>query len=154
MSFLLASERYNSFCDYGKYDVTMIKDSDEDNIVWVPMPEPEFFWESDKVQGMKIGTGSKYRGQTAEYSYRSYEYPAIYDTGTSLVYAPAGLGYELMTRLTRGLDRYYDRESGFMYVSCSQKRFYEDVYLTIDGFKFQISVDDYWYRFPAEGRET
>jgi len=71
-----------------------------------------------------------------------------------LVYAPAGLGYELMTRLTRGLDRYYDRESGFMYVSCSQKRFYEDVYLTIDGFKFQISVDDYWYRFPAEGRET
>jgi len=62
VSFLLASERYNSFCDYGKYDVTMVKDSDEDNIVWVPMPEPEFFWESDKVQGMQIGTGSKYRG--------------------------------------------------------------------------------------------
>ena len=154
VSFLLASERYNSFCDYGKYDINMVKDSDADNIVWVPMPEPEFFWESDRVESMQIGTKSRYRGQTAEYSYRSYQYPAIYDTGTSLVYAPAGLGYELMTRLTRGLDRYYDRESGFMYVSCNQKRYYEDVYLTIDGFKFQISVEDYWYQFPAEGRET
>ena len=82
---------------------------------------------------------------TAEYSYEGYEYPAIYDTGTSLVYAPAGLGYELLTRLTKGLDKYYDRDSGFMYVSCRQKRYYEDVYLTIDGYKFQIRVDDYWY---------
>lgn len=82
------------------------------------MPKAEFFWQSDKVEGMKIGTSDKYRQMTAEYSYAGYEYPAIYDTGTSLVYAPAGLGYELLTRLTKGLDRYYDRDSGFMYVSC------------------------------------
>lgn len=67
---------------------------------------------------MKIGTRSTYRGQTAEYSYSGYEYSAIYDTGTSLVYAPAGLGYELLTRLTKNLDKYYDSASGFMYVSC------------------------------------
>jgi hypothetical protein len=67
-----------------------------------------------------------------------------------LVYAPAGLGYELLSRLTKGLDKYYDRESGFMYVSCRQKRYYEDVYLTIDGYKFQIRVEDYWYEFASE----
>jgi len=136
ISFLLAGEQYNSFCDYGAYDINMVKDNDEDNITWVAMPKQEFFWESAAVEGMKIGTGDRYRGQTSEYSYSGYEYSAIYDTGTSLVYAPAGLGYELLTRLTKGLDKYYDNSSGFMYVSCSQKRYYQDLYLTIDGYKF------------------
>lgn len=46
---MLAAEVYNSYCDYGAYDITMVKDSDEDNITWVDMPEAEFFWESDAV---------------------------------------------------------------------------------------------------------
>jgi len=39
ISFLLADEQYNSFCDYGAYDINMVKDSDEDNITWVAMPK-------------------------------------------------------------------------------------------------------------------
>jgi hypothetical protein len=41
---LLADTKYNSFCDFGKYDISMVKDNDEDMITWVDMPEAEFFW--------------------------------------------------------------------------------------------------------------
>jgi hypothetical protein len=128
--------RSYSYADIGAYDVEMIKDNDEDNITWVPMWKQEFFWQSEKVEAFQIGDNEYYRGRTAKYSYNDYTYPAIYDTGTTLIYTPDGLGYELMMRLVKGLDYYYDRSSGFMIVDCSQKSYYEDVYFTIDGFKF------------------
>ena len=53
-------------------------------------------------------------------------------------------------RLVKGLDYYYDTESGFMIVACDEKDRYEDIYFTIDGYKFQVSVEDYFFEFPAE----
>jgi hypothetical protein len=54
-----------------------------------------------------------------------------------------------MMRLVKGLNYFYDSESGFMIVACDEKNQYEDVYFTIDGFKFQVTVEDYFFVFPA-----
>jgi hypothetical protein len=40
----------------------MVMNKTEDNITWIDMPKPEFFWESTAVQGIKIGTEETYRG--------------------------------------------------------------------------------------------
>jgi hypothetical protein len=55
-----------------------------------------------------------------------------------------------MMRLVQGLNYYYDRSSGFMIVACEEKKYYRDVYMTIDGWQFQIRVDDYFFEFPAD----
>ena len=54
-------------------------------------------------------------------------------------------------RMVKGLDYYYDRDSGFMIVACDEKRYYEDIYMVIDGYKFQVTVDDYFFVFPDLG---
>jgi hypothetical protein len=42
-----------------------------------------------------------------------------------------------------GKSGYYDYYSGLMFVPCSDKNQFEDVYLWIDGYKFEIKKDDY-----------
>lgn len=101
------------------------------------MPDEKLFWYGDAVQAAQIGTEElTSKGRTAGYSYAGWEYPAIFDTGTSLVYAPAGLGRELLLRLAKGNTHLYDGVSGMMIVECSEKDLYEDLYLTIDGHQF------------------
>ena len=54
------------------------------------------FWYSEGVDAVKIGDQSTTSsGMTAEYNLENWKYPAIYDTGTSLIYAPGGVGTEL-----------------------------------------------------------
>lgn len=89
-------------------------------------------------------------GKTAAYNYNNWVYPAIYDTGTSFIYAPAGLGLELMLRLARGNTYLFDSSSGIMTIDCNEKDKYEDFYLIIDGYKFTILAEDYVYEVPAE----
>jgi hypothetical protein len=55
-----------------------------------------------------------------------------------------------MMRLVKGMDYYYDKDSGFMIVACDEMDQYEDVYFTIDGYKFQVTVEDYFFIFPAD----
>jgi len=55
-----------------------------------------------------------------------------------------------MMRMVKGLDYYYDRASGFMIVACDEKRYYEDLFMVIDGYKYQVTVDDYFFVFPAD----
>lgn len=71
----------------------------------------------------------------------------IYDTGTSLIYAPMGIGYEIQARAVGSNTGYYDRTSGIMLTLCSEKENYEDIYLWIDDYRFQIKVDDYFLVF-------
>jgi hypothetical protein len=65
------------------------------------MPSENLFWYSRAVQAVQIGE-NEYTNtdRTAGYAYGyDLEYPVIYDTGTSLIYAPGGLGYELLARM-------------------------------------------------------
>jgi hypothetical protein len=39
ISFYLDSEKGKSYADFGKYDINSVKNADEDNITWVPMPK-------------------------------------------------------------------------------------------------------------------
>jgi len=80
----------------------------------------------------------------------NWSYPAIYDTGTSLMYAPGGLGKELMLRLAKGSEYLFDSSSGLMIVNCDEKANYQDFYLTIDGYQFKVLADDYFFSFTAE----
>ena len=70
--------------------------------------------------------------------------PVDYETGTSLIYAPAKIGYEIQARLVGPNTHFFDGYSGIMFTSCAEKSEYETLYLWIDDFRFEISVDDYW----------
>jgi hypothetical protein len=50
----------------------------------------------------------------------NWQYPAIFDTGTSLLYAPGGIGTELIIRLAKGSTYLFDRESGLTFVDCNE----------------------------------
>jgi hypothetical protein len=113
------------------------------------MPTGGFFWYSSAVQAVQIGE-SEYTStkRTAGYSYANgLEAPVIYDTGTSLIYAPGGVGYELLARMVGDNTHYFDYYSGIMLTSCAEKSRYETVYLWIDDYRFEISVDDYWIEY-------
>lgn len=108
---------------------------DAANLVTINMPRQNMFWLQDEVQAIQIGDSTTVTktGRTSSYNYENWKYPAIFDTGTSMVYAPAGLGHELLLRLTRGKRYLFDQASGMMIVKCEDKELYEDVYLTIQG---------------------
>lgn len=138
-----------NYADFGAYTLASVKDSNADNIAWLNMPAEGFFWYSAAVQAVQIG-GNSYTstGRTAEYCYgKENQAPVIYDTGTSLIYAPSGIGYELLSRMVGKNTHYYDYWSGIMLTSCSEKDQYETLYLWIDDYKFEISVDDYWIEY-------
>jgi hypothetical protein len=64
-----------------------------------------------------------------------------------LIYAPAGLGYEILARMVGDNTHYFDYYSGIMLTSCAEKSQYETLYLWIDDYRFEISVDDYWIQY-------
>ena len=106
------------------------------------------FWYSEGVDAVKIGDQSTTSsGMTAEYNLENWKYPAIYDTGTSLIYAPGGVGTELQLRLAHGKEYIHDSSSGLMMVNCDEKASYEDFYLTIDDYQFKILAEDYILAF-------
>lgn len=108
-----------------------------------------------KVQAIKIGDSEKTtKGYTAEYNLLGFEKPAIVDTGTSLIYAPAGMGEELVYRLARGNAYLFDSTSGLTLVNCEDKANYQDFYLTIDDAQFKILADDYFMEMSITNETT
>ena len=110
------------------------------------------FWLQDEVQAVQIGdsTSKTKSGRTSSYNYENWKYPAIFDTGTSMVYAPAGLGHEILLRLAKGKKYLFDKPSGMMIVDCADKDQYEDVYLTIQGNQYTILAEDYFFEVQPE----
>jgi hypothetical protein len=90
------------------------------------MPDANnYFWYSEAVQAIKIGDESTTtQGFTSEYNLNNWAYSAIYDTGTSLLYAPGGIGYELIIRLAKGSTYLFDSSSGLTMVDCNEKANY------------------------------
>jgi hypothetical protein len=157
IAFYLSGETGINLVDIGNYVTGNIKDSDANNIVWFPMPDKHLFWYGDALEAVQIGNSETTKsGKTAAYSYKGWEFPVIFDSGTSLIYAPAGLGREINLRLAKGNSYLHDSQSGMTIVDCSEKEQYEDVFLTIDGHKFQVSVDDYFIVLKAKdgGEDT
>jgi hypothetical protein len=68
------------------------------------MPKEHLFWYSLEVGGIKIGDDhlTPKGKRTAQYHFSDYSLPAIYDTGTSLIYTPAGIGSEVISRIVMG----------------------------------------------------
>jgi hypothetical protein len=61
-----------------------------------------------------------------------------------MIYVPKGLGYDLLHRMRGSNDGSWDYKTGMMTVDCSEKKNYENLYLWIDDYKFEVTVDDYW----------
>ena len=135
-----------NYADFGAYSLSSVKGQSEDNIAWLDMPAESSFWYSSAVQAVQIGDNEyTSSGRTAAYAFETYtESPVIFDTGVSMIYAPRGTGYELLARMVGDNTHYYDFWSGTMITSCDEKSKYETVYLWIDDYRFEISVDDYW----------
>jgi hypothetical protein len=51
---------------------------------------------------------------------------------------------ELMLRMSKGLEHYFDSASGIMIVSCSEKTWYQDFSIWIDDYEFEVLVEDYF----------
>mmetsp|Transcript_23492 Transcript_23492/g.36181 ORF Transcript_23492/g.36181 Transcript_23492/m.36181 type:complete len:93 (+) Transcript_23492:138-416(+) len=81
-----------------------MKDGDPSKIVWLRQPFDEFFWETESgVQAVIIGDGEPVGGKmTAEFSYSDLTKRAIFDTGTSYIYAPKLIGSDLILRYLEG----------------------------------------------------
>ena len=67
--------------------------------------------------------------------------PAIFDTGTSLIYIPQKYGDDFMYRLVFG--KKFIQTNGMFQIDCEQKSEFSDVYFIIDGKLFQIAKEDY-----------
>lgn len=107
------------------------------------MPKEHLFWYSKNLTGIKIGSLDVFSdGRSTSYNYgTTYQYPAIYDTGTSLIYVPESIAYELMYRLAASKTHYiYEK---FMVVNCGERDQFEDVHLLINGTWFEVLAKDY-----------
>ena len=156
VAFSMSRTSTQSFADIGAINNAGIKDSDASNIVYLNVKATiPYFWALSKVQAIKIGDSEKTtQGFTAEYNLAGYEEPAIVDTGTSLIYAPSGLGEELVQRLARGSQYLFDPTSGLTVVSCDEKDNYQDFYLTIDDAQFKILAEDYFMTMTTTNETT
>ena len=123
-----------------------IKDTADEKITWFDQNEGDFFWEFTAVQGIQFGFNAHTStGMTSGYQYGyGLEFPAMVSTGNALIYAPQGLGHELQLRMSKSLSHFYDPASGIMIVSCEDKIWYQDFSIWIDGFEFEVMVDDYF----------
>ena len=110
-----------SFVDLGDYDTEAMKDGDISNIMWLQMPKEHLFWYSKNLTGIKIGSSDVFSdGRSTNYNYgKNYQYPAIYDTGTSLIYVPESIAYELMYRIAVSKTHYMYKN--FMVVECGER---------------------------------
>ena len=97
------------------------------------------------MQGIQIGW-SKYTtgGFTSGYQYGpDLEAPAIVSTGSQLIEAPLGMGYELQLRLAMNFEHYYEPDTGIMFISCNERSWYQDFSIKIDHYEFTVRKEDY-----------
>lgn len=119
-------EDFSLTVDVGAQDDSEFADS-TNQVVKILMQDQTYFWWS-KVTGVQHGydEAQMKNGKTSSYSFSDI-YPAIYDTGTSFIYAPAGQGFQMVQRMVRGLPHYYDYLSGLTIIPCDSSVLYEDV---------------------------
>lgn len=78
---------------------------------------------------------------TAEWAL-DVQMPAIFDTGTSLIYVPKTDSGNFFYRLLYG--KTYEYADGFVYVDCDDKDQYPDVHLLINDRWFVVTHEDYF----------
>jgi len=136
----------SSWADIGAYKNDSILGGKDSNIVWFNQMESDQLWSLGSVQAIQHGldTNTK-QGRTAGYQFGpELTKPAVFSTGTALIHAPYNIGYEITNRQARGLKFFNDEDTGLTIVSCAQKQEYENLYIWIDGFKFEILLNDYF----------
>ena len=104
ISFYITTYNRQSFADLGSYDITNVRYEDPNQIVWLPMPKPNtLFWYS-YIEGIMYESPDKTRMSKVGYTsqIRIDPEPAIFDTGTSLIYIPQKYGDDFMYRLLYG----------------------------------------------------
>ena len=90
ISFYITTYHEQSFCDLGAYDSSNIRYDDINQIVWLPMPKPNtLFWYSF-IEGIIYEAPDKQRMSNMGFTsqIKIDPMPAIFDTGTSLIYIP------------------------------------------------------------------
>lgn len=141
-SFFITEYNAQSFCDLGAYDPASIREGDASKILWLPQKPNVLFWYS-AISGVLYDTPETKRmpglGYTAQIRFDAA--PAIFDTGTSLIYVPESIGNDFMYRLTFG--KKYIYTNGLFQVHCDEKEEFKDVYLVIADKLFQVAAKDY-----------
>lgn len=116
-SFYITDYTAQSFCDLGAYNAANIRDGDASKIVWLPQKPNVLFWYS-AISGVLYDSPEKKRmpgtGYTSQIRFDAA--PAIFDTGTSLIYVPSSVGDDFMYRLTFG--KKYIYTSGMFQINC------------------------------------
>jgi len=145
ISFYITNTNGQSYCDLGAYKTDAIRDGDAAKIKWVAMPKELLFWYAF-VDGIVYDDPSKTRMSTVGFTSRVKinPAPAIFDTGTSLIYVPLTQAEDFMYRILWG--KKYIYYNGMFIVNCEEQHKYQDVYLRIDGHLYQISKDDYFIK--------
>ena len=101
-------------------------------LFWYSFLEAIIYESPDRTRMSKVG----YTAQV-----RIDPMPAIFDTGTSLIYVPQSHGDDFMYRLVFG--KRYIQTNGMFQIHCEEKDLYSDVYFVINNKLFQISHEDY-----------
>lgn len=100
--------------------------------------EPSFFWVHN-VAAFKVGRRGTYaNGRSSKYFHDNI--PAVFDTGSPLIYLPNSIGVEFISRLLRG--KLYKEHKGLFLVTCDTSVF-DPVSLFMSDYWFEISPETY-----------
>jgi len=131
-----------SLVQFGTYSTVLMRDST--NLVWMTVPT-NLFW-INKVDGIRVGTTGKFaNGGDSQYATPKAD-PVIFDTGTSLVYLPATIGPDIISKLLRG-KRYTDY-FGIYLTTCDTTKF-DSLFIHIDGHWYEIPPSTYLVNFSS-----
>lgn len=153
-AFYLANPDDQSFVQIGTYSDQYMKDPNE--LVWLDMRN-SYFWLSSS-NAFRIGTSEEFPdGSTA--AYRTDNYNALFDTGTSFVYIPKSngsalpnvnieIGKDVMEMLLRNQD--YKIVSGVYHASCNRAD-YDSLYLRIGDLWMELNPDAFVIDYNYSG---
>jgi hypothetical protein len=100
------------------------------------MPKDSMFWFLPSIQATGIGgeVHPSSSGQRTNNYFHStpYQFPVIFDTGTSAIFTPKSNSKALVLRLTASKTVKLDSD-GIFSVDCGQKSFYPDICFMING---------------------
>lgn len=135
-SFYLSGYGGKSFVDFGDMVFDHIKTGAE--LVWIDMHD-HFYWLSNQAMGIKF--------DEKVFNFGDYDYPIVFDTGTSVSYVPQSLFAGFLKQVTDSLPpwaSYEMSEDGtLMRVDCSEKDYYPQIFIQVQGYWLEISAEDY-----------
>jgi hypothetical protein len=135
-----------TYIDIGYMDETAFLGGSAEaaGLIWIPMPETEILFWYAFASALRFGDGEN----AVSYTFNEY-YPAIFDTGTSLVLVPNSIAPDFFGRLLKG--QRYVAINGMYQFSCANKDEFESIFIMIEGYWLEFHPEDYIIEITNEG---